>query len=221
MTGEIARNSGGTMRFIALAGAVLITVAPASPAHGEEIPAFARRYGVSCSLCHQAVPKLSAFGEEFAGNGFRMAANEPPRDTTGTGDPLLQLARRLPLALRFDAYVNGYVNGRASTDLQTPYNVKILSGGTLSDNISYYLYFFLFERGEIAGIEDAFLYFNDVGGQPIDIAVGQFQVSDPMFKRELRLEYQDYAVYRARIGAQPTDLTYERTRQGSPSLPRS
>jgi predicted porin len=31
-----------------------------------------------------------------------------------------------------------------------------------------------------------------------------------MFKRELRLEYQDYAMYRARIGDLPTDLTYDR-----------
>jgi hypothetical protein len=35
-------------------------------------------------------------------------------------------------------------------------------------------------------------------------------VSDPLFKRELRLEYQDYAIYRARIGDQPADLTYDR-----------
>jgi hypothetical protein len=31
-----------------------------------------------------------------------------------------------------------------------------------------------------------------------------------MFKRELRLPYQDYAIYRARVGLQPADLTYDR-----------
>lgn len=51
---------------------------------------------------------------------------------------------------------------------------------------------------------------NDIAGRPIDVAVGQFQVSDPMFKRELRLEFEDYAVYRARIGLQPADLTSDR-----------
>jgi hypothetical protein len=39
---------------------------------------------------------------------------------------------------------------------------------------------------------------------------GQFQVSDPLFKRELRLEFEDYAVYRTRLGLVPTNLTYER-----------
>ena len=60
----------------------------------------------------------------------------------------------------------------------------------------------------MGGIEDAFIYVNDVGGKPVDLAVGQFQVSDPLFKRELRLEYQDFAIYRARVGLQPADLTF-------------
>jgi hypothetical protein len=52
----------------------------------------------------------------------------------------------------------------------------------------------------------------------VDVALGQFQVSDPLFKRELRLEYQDYAVYRMRIGAQPADLTYDRGMMASVDL---
>jgi len=182
----------------------------AASASASEIPAFARRYRASCGLCHTVVPKLGPFGLAFAANGFRMASEEPPRDTIGTGDDLLTLYRDLPLAIRLDAYANAYANGDVETDLQTPVNLKILSGGPISNKISYYFYFFLFERGEIGGIEDAFVYFNDIGNAPVDVAVGQFQVSDPIFKRELRLEYQDYAVYRARIGDVPTDLTYDR-----------
>lgn len=51
---------------------------------------------------------------------------------------------------------------------------------------------------------------NDVAGLAVDVAVGQFQVLDPLYKRELRLEDQDYAVYRARMGDQPADMTYDR-----------
>ncbi len=174
------------------------------------IPAFARRYGVTCQLCHSPIPTLTAFGEAFAGNGFRMSSAESARDTIATGDPLLELSRTLPLAIRFDAFAQLYLHGRAETDFQLPYYLKILSGGPISPSISYYLYFFLFERGEVGGIEDAFVYLNDIAGKPVDLTVGQFQVSDPLFKRELRLEYQDYAIYRARIGSQPADLTYDR-----------
>lgn len=31
----------------------------------QAIPAFARQYQMSCSLCHSAFPRLSAFGETF------------------------------------------------------------------------------------------------------------------------------------------------------------
>lgn len=198
------------LRGVGSIGLVAAAFGDPPDAEAEEIPAFARRYHVSCSLCHNPVPKLTEFGETFAGNGFRFASEEPPRDTIATGDPLLDLPADLPLAIRFDGYAQAFTDGETATDFEAPYNLKLLSGGTLSKNISYYLYFFLFERGEIAGIEDAFIYVNDIAHQPVDAAVGQFQVSDPLFKRELRLEFDDYAVYRARLGDQPADLTYDR-----------
>jgi hypothetical protein len=116
----------------------------------------------------------------------------------------------VPLAVRLDLYAQTYANGRAVTDFQTPYALKVLSGGAISKTISYYFYTFLLERGDIGGVEDAFVHVNDIGGVPVDAALGQFQVSDPLFKRELRLEFEDYAVYRARLGDVPVDLTYDR-----------
>lgn len=207
----------GTTRLLVAASLVpagLAALGPSAPEavadENDRIPAFARQYGISCSACHNPIPKLTAFGELFAGNGFRMAPGEEPRDTIDTGDRLLALAKDVPLALRLDAYVQAFNNGQTATDFKSPYNLKLLSGGQISSKLSYYLYFFLFERGEVGGIEDAFIQLNDVAGKPIDVVVGQFQVSDPMFKRELRLEYEDYAVYRARMGLQPADLTYDR-----------
>ena len=180
------------------------------PTPATAIPAFARRYKVSCALCHNPAPKLTEFGRTFAANGLRMAAGEDPVDTIGTSDADLALLKDLPLAVRLDLYVQEYADGRAATDFQTPYGLKILSGGPLSKSISYYFYTFLLERGDVGAVEDAFVYFNDLGGKPIDLIVGQFQVSDPLFKRELRLMFEDYAIYRARVGDVPIDLTYDR-----------
>jgi hypothetical protein len=174
------------------------------------IPAFARRYRTTCRLCHDPVPALTEFGEQFAGNGFRFAPGELPGDTLRTGDPLLTLLEAVPIAFRLDAYVQEFTDGNAVTDFQTPYALKILSSAPLSKTISYYFYAFLYERGEVGGVEDAFVTVNDLGGAPVDLSVGQFQVSDAMFKRELRLEFEDYAVYRARMGDSPVDLTYDR-----------
>lgn len=199
----------------ALQAAILIIV---PSAEAGAIPAFARKYRVSCALCHNPMPALTPFGEQFAGNGFRFAPGEEPRDTIATGDELLTLPSTLPLALRLDAYAQLYAKGNAATDFVLPFNLKLLSGGTLSKKLSYYIYFLLSERGETAGIEDAFIYWNDIRGAPVDLTVGQFQVSDPIFKRELRLEVMDYAIYRVNVGLQPANLTYDRGLMASADL---
>ena len=192
---------------------VVIAALLAATTTAEAIPAFARKYGVSCNLCHAPAPKLNSFGEQFAGNGFEMQVNEAARDTISTGDELLRLLRRIDFALRLDLFATvstPFDKNEPSADLQMPYNIKILSGGVLADRVSYYMYFFLSERGEIAGLEDAYIQFTDIGNSGINLIAGQFQVSDPLFKRELRLQSEDYQAYRVRVGAARSDLTYDR-----------
>jgi hypothetical protein len=191
--------------------AVLTVTLAAAPA--SAIPAFARKYNVSCSMCHDPAPRLTQFGEQFAANGFEFAIGEAARDTLDTGDAMLRLLRRIDLAFRLDAYasvIRPIGRDRTAFDLQTPYNIKLLSGGPIADRISYYLYFFLSERGEVSGLEDAYVQFTDIANSGISVIAGQFQVSDPLFKRELRLQYEDYQPYRVRVGAARADLTYDR-----------
>ena len=187
-----------------------LVLALALPDPAAAIPAFARRYRMSCQVCHNPIPKLTDFGGQFAANGYRMTPDEEPQDTLSTGDEMLALLKDVPLAVRLEMYALAYSDGNVATDFQYPYGLKLLSGGAVSKKISYYFYTFLVERGDIGGVEDAFLHINDIGGAPVDLALGQFQVSDPLFKRELRLEFEDYAVYRARLGSVPVDLTYDR-----------
>lgn len=205
-----------------LALAAVTHPATASPETGSRvdladsharIPSFARKYNVSCSLCHSPFPRLTAFGETFAANGFEFTPGETPEDTVDTGDPLLRLQESVPLALRVDLYgqaLTATSGEQVASDLQTPFGIKLLSGGQVADGISYYLYFFMSERGEVAGLEDAYLQFTDLLGSGVDVIAGQFQVSDPLFKRELRLEYADYQPYRVRVGDAAADLTYDR-----------
>jgi hypothetical protein len=192
-----------------LAAAVLVA-ALFPGARANAIPAFARLYGASCSMCHDPIPRLSPFGEMFVANGYRFYPGQPMPDRVATGDPLLELPGRLRLAMRLDAYATAYSGGSAATDFQTPYSLKLISGGPLSQHLSYYIYFMLTEGGETGSIEDAYVTWNDLAGAPVSVSVGQFQVSDVIFARELRLEHEDFAVYRARIGTTPVDLTYDR-----------
>ena len=191
----------------------IVTLAMVEARRADAIPAFARKYQLSCSTCHAPFPRLKPYGEEFAARGFRMedASKEPARATYDVGDSLLKLPRDLPLALRMDFYPTYFAggDGPSRSDFETPWVVKLLSGGPITDHVSYYVYG-IFEEGESVKLEDTYLQFSSIFKLPVDLMIGQFQVSDPLFKRELRLERNDYAIFKTKIGHVPANLTYDR-----------
>lgn len=198
------------MKNIAITFVFVIIIFAFATENSNAIPAFARKYSFSCQTCHSPAPRLKEFGDEFAGNGFRLADKPASRYFVETGDANLSLLRDIPLAIRFDGHLT-YNNGnKEKPDLGVPYILKLLSSGEISDNFSYYFYFYMSERGELAGVEDCFIQYNNLFGTDLDIYFGQFQVSDPLFKRELRLTLEDYQIYRARPGLSKMNYAYDR-----------
>src|ERR1700687_5814761 len=65
---------------------------PPPSLHVRAIPAFARKYGMPCSACHEAWPKLNNFGQTFKDNGYQMMND---RDA-----PIFQQAAYWPVAFR-------------------------------------------------------------------------------------------------------------------------
>ena len=174
------------------------------------IPAFARKYGYSCEICHAPVPRLKAFGEEFMDNGYRIPDKEPPRATIDTGDPTLLLQRELPLAMRFDGFLSYEPNSAVKGDFRTPVAMKILSGGNISEHISYYTYFLMTEDSKIVGLEDTYLYFHDLFGTSLSFSVGQFRITDPIKPAETRLTAENYMIYKFQVGQSKINLSYDR-----------
>lgn len=193
--------------FLAAAALSLLLV----PQDAAAIPAFARRYRVSCTTCHAPFPRLKPYGEEYAGRGFALEpGQEPARATIDAGDDLLSLPREFPLAVRFDAFAELASKRDPRLDLQTPTVFKALTGGQIADKVSYYTYFIIENGGEAMGLEDAWVQFSSIFGLPVDLVVGQFQICDPIVKRELRLTREDYEILRVRPGASAVNLTYDR-----------
>jgi hypothetical protein len=50
----------------------IATMVMAMPRPASAVPAFARKYGVRCTVCHEAWPVLNDFGRAFRDNGYRM-----------------------------------------------------------------------------------------------------------------------------------------------------
>jgi len=176
----------------------------------QAIPAFARKYQMTCKTCHSPFPKLKPYGNEFAANGFVIKDKDAPRYFVDTGDDFLSLLRDVPFALRLEGFFAYNNSDSKQWDFTSPYLLKFLSGGEITKNISYFFYFFFSEQGEVAGIEDAFVMFNDIFGSDLDFYIGQFQVSDPLFKREIRLTFENYQIYSTKVGESKVDLTYDR-----------
>src|ERR1700733_6955537 len=57
-------------KLVLLAMCVVGQALVASEAHA--VPAFARKYGMKCTACHEAWPVLNEFGRAFRDNGFRF-----------------------------------------------------------------------------------------------------------------------------------------------------
>lgn len=180
------------------------------PDYSSAIPAFARKYKISCNTCHTVFPRLKEYGDDFAGDAFIIKEKETPRDYVTAGDDLLWLNKDFPLATRIDLFMTHEQGQNVENDFKIPWGLKLLSGGTLYKNIGYYFYFYMQEHGEVAGIEDAYIHFDNIFSTNLDVMVGQFQICDPLMKRELRLTYEDYVIYKTYIGSSNMNLAYDR-----------
>jgi len=91
------------------------------------IPAFARRYDVDCTFCHQIFPKLNRTGERFKERGYRLE-NEDAFEGS---------------AWIASAPVSGRLFGTRSMpegrDAQNIGYLKILSAGNLGSKLSYWV----------------------------------------------------------------------------------
>lgn len=182
----------------------------------EANPVFARQTNLSCAACHAAYPRLNSFGEAFLAGNIRLPGWKE-QIGTDTGDDMLVLPKMPQVGFRVQGYAQarsadvidsstGKTVQEADYDIQAPYLIKLFSAAPLSDNISYYFYAMMAEKGSNGEIlvEDAWLNYSDLFGTGVGMMAGQFQLSDLMFPRETRLTFQDFIPYRM------AGITYDR-----------
>jgi hypothetical protein len=143
------------------------------------IPAFARKYGVRCTACHEAWPALNDFGRAFRDNGYQMML--------GKDDPITANPAYWPLALRTVPHYEYVQITNVPTDagLVTVKNGRItanafdlLTAGTLAKNVS-----FLAVAAVGAGavhMESFWIRFSNLQGSPwLNLKVGHHEVDLP------------------------------------------
>jgi hypothetical protein len=133
---------------LALVG-VFVMLTCSQPA--SALPAFARKYGLRCSACHESWPMLNYFGQKFKDNGYQLMND---RDA-----PIWQNPGYWPVTFRItpiwhrvstgevavDTYAGGVLTGtnaavqRISTSGFDLSGLDFHTGGTLEKNISFYV----------------------------------------------------------------------------------
>jgi hypothetical protein len=180
----------------------------------EAIPAFARKYGMSCTACHLAWPILNQQGQAFRDNGYQFG--------TEKDDPVTVAPAYWPASIRTTpAYQYTRINNQESDagpitigsgGLPQGPAADLLTGGTIARDISFLVVVAGFTPDEPAALESAFVRLSNLGGSSwANIKIGKFEVDLPASAHRgvtLSDSSGGYAIYGPRAGsAVPLDLS--------------
>jgi hypothetical protein len=185
---RIATRPVKTLLYVAaVLGIFLTTVSPASA-----LPAFARKYGMPCSSCHEAWPKLSPFGQQFKDNGYQMGND---RDA-----PIFQQPAYWPVTFRITpiwhresndkTQVDGSngVGGNEATVTTHGFDWSGLdfhTAGTLANNYSFYV---LPSSDNTAAFhfESVWARIDNIAGSPwLNIKLGKFELDNLLSEKRI------------------------------------
>ena len=160
------------------------------PAQG--IPAFARKYGLPCSACHESWPMLNWFGQQFKDNGYQLGND---RDA-----PIFQQPAYWPATFRITPYwernstnkvqVDGAA-GPGGNEAKVTVNgfnwsgLDFHTGGTLAKNFSFYC---LPSSDEFASFhfESVWARLDNIGGSPwFNIKLGKFELDNLLSEKRI------------------------------------
>jgi hypothetical protein len=136
---RLCKKSSFAISFFTSCLALLFVLLSASPS-ANALPAFARKYGLRCSACHESWPMLNYFGQKFKDNGYQIMND---RDA-----PIWQNPSYWPVTFRITPIWHRLSTGKVATDTgitritSSGFDLSGLdfhTGGTLEKNISFYV----------------------------------------------------------------------------------
>ena len=121
---------------------ILILLILIGSPNANALPAFARKYGLRCSACHESWPMLNYFGQKFKDNGYQLMND---RDA-----PIWQNPGYWPVTFRITPIWHRVSTGKVAVDQGTGITrvttsgfdlsgLDFHTGGTLEKNISFYV----------------------------------------------------------------------------------
>lgn len=176
----------------------LAVIATASRA--DAFPAFARKYGMSCSACHVAWPIFNQQGQNFRDNGYQFQL--------GKDDPVTLSQAYIPVSLRTTSFYQFTRTTNQPSDqgpivtttggVPLPPGVDILTGGTIARDLSFLVVVSGFGPDGTASMESAWARLDNLGGAGwLNLRVGKFELDQPASAHRNVALIANYAVYSA------------------------
>ncbi len=173
------------------------------PTDSNAIPAFARKYGFNCNMCHTAFTKLNDFGQRYRDNGYQIPGQEGKEQT------VLDIAP--PISMRLTTGLSTYNSKDGSTTGFNLFGFDFLAAGVLHKNISFLVIYTprIDEPAadytgsnngtnpvQTAGLESVSLLFSNVIQDALNIRVGRFEPAYHAFSsKRMYYLFEPYEIY--------------------------
>lgn len=174
------------------------------PTDTQAIPAFSRKYGFNCNMCHAGYAKLNDWGQRFRDNGYQIPGQEGTEKNVFDTSP--------PIAMRTTFGYTAYKIDKGTSSTFNLNGLDLLAAGVLHKNITFLLIytpridepsgsFFVPDSiqsnpSQLGALESANLVFSNIIQDALNIRVGKFEPAYHIFssKRSYYL-FQPYEIY--------------------------
>ncbi len=119
------------MKKLILILCIAIGVISFLPDSSGAIPAFARKYGFNCNMCHTSFTKLNDFGQRYRDNGYQIPGQEGKEETSFTSAPPISMRTSAGLILSHDSDTSHTTSGFHLNGLD------LLAAGVMHKNVSF------------------------------------------------------------------------------------
>lgn len=177
------------LRSILTAAFVLTILILGATQPANAIPAFARKYGLRCSACHESWPMLNFFGQKFKDNGYQLMND---RDS-----PIWQNPSYWPATFRMTPIWHRVSTAQVATDQSPTGEQKITSSGfdlsgldfhtagTLEKNFSFYLLPSSDPTGAFH-FETVMARLDNIGNSPwLNVKLGKFELDNLLSEKRI------------------------------------
>ncbi|HWZ75034.1 MAG TPA: hypothetical protein VNX87_00790, partial [Candidatus Sulfotelmatobacter sp.] len=139
---RVATRCFRSIQLLATLFLALVFVILSNRQEANALPAFARKYGLRCSACHESWPMLNYFGQKFKDNGYQLMNDKDA--------PIWQNPGYWPVTFRMTPMWHRVSTGKVAVDqgngitrvTSSGFDLSGLdlhTGGTLEKNFSFYL----------------------------------------------------------------------------------